>query len=402
MTSPEFSSERVFDTLHHGMRLFHDGLRDAAMQPLASVLGSSEGYSGWRLAAAGLLAECYRGRGDFLRAEHCYRTALAEADAMPAGERRASAWYLHYRPRCALGMITALRRLISSDHRTIAAELRATRDLAGHVTIEDLTWQLAAVEGVYRRQCGDLDGAAGSLREAHDGMSAIEGFCFWYPEHVAAMLLQVQLLTCSGRPLVCRGARRLLDDPSVRSWSKAVAAACHLHLQLDQLIGRSATPAEFAGALDDRGGDGAGRLLEVLEASAREERDPLLDSEWLVLRLAWRQAAGRGGRDLVTTTASELLEIERHAPPILSVLRGCEVQMLAALLPGPAGAEPALVELARRGAEALTFLRASIESYGYGADTVAACAGLLETGASPHVTGWLDGPQSALRCLAWP
>ena len=44
----------------------------------------------------------------------------------------------------------------------------------------------------------------------------------------------------------------------------------------------------------------------------------------------------------------------------------------------------------------------SIASYGYGADTVAEWARILATpGASPH-GGWLDGPLSALRCLAWP
>lgn len=400
MTSGDLPFERVFETLHHGMRLFHDGLRDAAMQPLASVLRSPEGYSGWRLAAAGLLAESYRGRGDFLRAEHYYRIALAEADATPPGERRTSVWYLHYRPRCALGMITALRRLISSDHRTITTELRTTRDLAVHLTIEDLPWQLSAVEGVYRRQQGDLDGAASTLREAYDGMAALDGFCFWYPEHVAALLLQVQLLTCSGRALVRRGARELLDDPSVRPWSKAVAAACHLHLQLDRMAGRGATPAEFAGELEDHGGDGPGHLLEVLETSAREERDPLLESEWLVLRLAWHLAAARSG--VAAEIASELLDIETRTPPILGVLRSCEVKVVASLFSRAARAEPALAELARRGSEALRFLHASIASYGYGPDTVAACAELLATGASARIVGWLDGPQSALRCLAWP
>src|SRR5689334_19512337 len=104
------------------MRLFHDGMRDHAMEPLMTVLRNPRGFPAWRLAAAGLLAEAYRGQADFLGAEHYYRIGLAEADAIPAAARPINEWYLHYRPRCALGLITALRRLISPDHRTITNE----------------------------------------------------------------------------------------------------------------------------------------------------------------------------------------------------------------------------------------------------------------------------------------
>ncbi|TMQ02381.1 MAG: hypothetical protein E6J90_45610 [Deltaproteobacteria bacterium] len=382
------------------MRLFHDGLREAAMPPLTAVLGNPDGPPEFRIAAAGLLAETYRGRADFLRAERYFRTALAEADTIPPGQRPHNEWYLHYRPRCALGLITALRRLISPDHRTIETELRDTRDLARHLTIEDLTWQLAAVDAVYRRQRGDLDGAVGLLRDARDAMAGLTGFCFWYPEHVAALLLQVQLLTRSGRALVRRGARTLLGDASVRSWSKAVAAACCLHLTLDRLLERGASTAEFAAAARDDSPDGAGGILEVLEACARDERDPLLDSEWLVLRLAWRRAAGQTGD--AAQTAGALLDIARRAPPILGVLRGCEMRLIIARSPAAAVEHAAVAALADHASRTLGDLGPSIASYGYGADTVAEWARILATpGASPH-GGWLDGPLSALRCLAWP
>jgi len=392
---------RAHESLMHGMRLFHDGLRDAAMAPLAAVLRNPHGTPSFRLAAAGLLAETYRGRADFLRAEHYYRTALAEADAIPPHERPGNEWYLHYRPRCALGLITVLRRLISSDHRTITAELRVTRDLARHLDIEDLAWQLSAVDGVYRRQCGDLDGAASLLDDARQGLADLHGFCFWYPEHVAALLLQVQLLTASGRALVRRGARALLDDPSVRSWSRAVAAACHLHMQLDRMISRGATAADRAAAAADPGPDGAGHLLEVLETSARAERDPLLDSEWLIVRLAWRLAAGQVVA--VAETARELLEIATRVPPILGVLRACEVKVIVAQFSPAAREDPAVIALAQPARLALRELGASIASYGYDANTMAAWALILDTpGPWAGITGWLDGPLSLLRRLAWP
>jgi len=393
--------ERVYENLHRGMRLFHDGMRDLAMEPLATVLRNPEGHASWRLAAAGLVAETYRGKADFQRAEHYYRIGLAEANAIPAALRPTNEWYLHYRPRCALGLITALRRLVSPDHETINRELREARDLAKDLTIPDLALQLSAVDGVYRRQCGDLDGAASLLREARDGMADLEGFCYWHPEHVEALLLQVQLLMVSGRALVRRGARMLLDSPAVRTWSKSVAAACYLHLQLDRLIEREAPPARFSEAAEDHARDGAGYLLESLEANAREEGDPLLESEAKVLRLAWCWAAGRA--DLVAT-ASELLEAVDRAPPILCVLRGCEVRVLASLFPAAAlRVEPSLIALVQRARQALHDLRASIASYGYGADAVAGWIDLLEGDAPrPQITSWLDGPLAALRCLAWP
>jgi hypothetical protein len=385
----------------HGMRLFHDGLRDAAMAPLATVLRHPHGTPSLRLAAAGLLAETYRGRADFLHAEHYYRTALAEADAIPAHERPVNEWYLHYRPRCALGLITVLRRLISSDHRTITTELRVTRDLAGHLAIADLAWQLSAVDGVYRRQCGDLDGAASLLGQAHHGMTDLRGFCFWYPEHVAALRLQVQLLTPSGHALVRRGARALLDDPSVRPWSRAVAAACYLHLQLDRMLERGASMAERIAAAADLSPDGAGHLLETLEIGARDERDPLIDSEWLILRLAWHQATGQTGS--VGETARELLEIAAGGPPILGVLRACEARVIVAQRSPAIREDDAVTALAQHGSQALRELRAPIASYGYDADTVAAWACILDTpGPWPGVTGWLGGPLSPLRRLAWP
>jgi hypothetical protein len=390
------------ESLHRGLRLFHDGMRDLAMEPLATVLRSPHGFPAWRLAAAGLLAETYRGNADFRRAEHYYRTGLAEADAIPAAQRSGNEWYLHYRPRCALGLITVLRRLVSPDHETIMSELRDTRDLAQHLAIPDLTCQLSAVEGVYRRQCGDLDGAASLLCEARDRMADLEGFCYWHPEHVEALLLQVQLLMASGRALVRRGARMLLDNPSVRTWGRAVAAASLLHLQLDRMLERDALLAHFVEAAEDHTRDGAGHLLEMLETNAREEGDPLLESESLILHLAWRWAAGR--TDTTAAAAGELLETVRRAPPILAVLRGSEVRVLASMFPRAAAhVEGALTTLAQRGTQALNDLRAPIASYGYGAGAMATWADLLETTARrAPLTGWLDGPLSALRCLAWP
>lgn len=400
MASNEIARWRLHQTLNRGMRLFHDGLREPAIPILASVLRDSDSLPEFRLAAAVLLAETHRGRADFATAEHYFRTALAEADAIPADRRTNNEWYLHYRPRCALGLITSLRRLLSSDHRTIATELRDTRDLARSLTIEDLTWQLAAVEGVYRRQRGDLDGAVDLLRDAHGALAELHGFCFWYPEHVAAMLLQVQLLAPSGRPLVRRGARALLEDPSVRAWSRSVAAACCLHLQLDRMWER-VTTAEVAAAVASDAPDGVGHLLEILEHSARNERDPLIDSEWLILRMAWSSASGRAPD--IARTADELLDIVTGTPPILGVLRACEARMIAARSTLSNREQAAIAALAKHASHALRELAPAIASYGPGADTVAAWARILEPSApGPDVVAWLDGPLSTLRCLAWP
>lgn len=402
MPTADLPLPRVHDTLHRGMRLFQGSMRELAIEPLATVLRNPQGFPSWRLAAAGLLAEIYRGEADFLRAEHYYRVALAEADAIPDAERPQNEWYLHYRPRCALGLITVLRRLLSSDHRAIASQLRATRDLAGHAKIPDLSGQLSAVEGVYRRQCGDLDGAAILLQDAGRNLAGRDDCCYWDPEHVEAMLLQVELLTCSGRAVVGRAARKLLVNPTVRDWSKAVAAACYLHLRLDRMIESDATPAQFAEVIKDHTENGIGHFLEILAQSAKEDGDPLLVSESQVLGLGWQLAAAQS--DAAAKLAEPLAETMVRAPPILGVLRGCELRVLVSLLPNTAArVEARFADLVRHASESLKFLHASIASYGYGADKIATWAKLLETtGPSDHIVSWLDGPVMALRCLAWP
>jgi len=402
MQNADLPLPRIYDTLQRGMRLFQDSMRELAIEPLAMVLRNPQGTPSWRLAAAGLIAEIHRGQADFLRAEHYYRVALAEADAIPEPERPQNEWYLHYRPRCALGLITVLRRLLSSDHRVIAAQLRATRDLAGHVAIPDLSGQLSAVEGVYRRQCGDLDGAASLLQDACRSLAGRDDCCYWDPEHVEAMLLQVQLLTCSGRAVVGRAARKLLLNPTVRAWSKSVAAACHLHLRLDRMIECDSTAAQFVEAVEDHTEAGIGRHLDVLARNAQEDGDPLLVSESHVLGLAWQLAAGRS--DAAAGLAAPLAETVVRAPPILGVLRGCELRVLISLLPDAAAeVEPRFADVMQHARDSLNFLQASIVSYGHGADKVAGWARLLETtGPADHIVSWLDGPLLALRCLAWP
>lgn len=403
MSTANLPPQRVYDTLHRGMRLFQDDRRELAVEPLVAVLHNPQGFPSWRLAAAGLLAEVYRGQGDFLRAEHYYRIALAEANVIPEAERTRNEWYLHYRPRCALGSITVLRRLLSTDHRTIAAELRATRDLVNHVTIEDLSGQLSAIEGVYRRQRGDLDGAARLLQDACLSLAGRSDICYWELEHVEALLLQVQLLTCSGRALVARSARKLLIDPSVRAWSKAVAAACHLHLRFDRMVESRMAPARFAEMIRDHSESGVGRLLEILTINAQDDGDPLLISEALILGLAWEIAAEQPRTAM--KYARPLAECVRNSPKILGVLRACEVRTLAALAPGATCMTRCFDDLVGSASESLAFLHASITSYGYGADKIDAWATLLnlESATPSDLTlGWLDGPVTALRCLAWP
>lgn len=400
MSVSDLSLQQVYHTLHRGMRLFQDSMRELAIDPLVTVLRTPQGSPSWRLAAAGLLAEVYRGAGDLLRAEHYYRVALAEAEAIPDAERARNEWYLHYRPRCALGLITVLRRSLSSDHGAIALELRATRDLANRVAIADLSGQLSAVESVYRRQCGDLDGAAKLLRDACQKLAGRSDCCYWDSEHVEALLLQVQLLICSGRVMVARSARKLLSNPTVHSWSRAVAAACHLHLRFDRMIESEATPAQFADVVQDHTDAGIGRFLAVLAHSASDDGDPLLVSESHVLGIAWQLASKRA--DIASSYAGPLAETVQRGPPILGVLRGCELRVLASLFPDAAARMgPGVTDLVRHASDCLSFLQASITSYGHGADTIATWAELLDT-TPPTGLGWLDGPVLALRCLAWP
>src|SRR4051794_19945360 len=115
---------RLRETLDEGMRLFHAGDRVLAIPALDAVLRNPVHVPSFRLAAAGLLAETYRGAGEFARAQQYYVLAMGESEAIPRDERPRNEWYAHYRPRVQLGLITALRRGLDDGHERMRQLMR--------------------------------------------------------------------------------------------------------------------------------------------------------------------------------------------------------------------------------------------------------------------------------------
>jgi hypothetical protein len=394
---------RLRETLDEGMRLFHAGDRVLAVPALEAVLGSAVHVPSFRLAAAGLLAETYRGQSEFALAGQLYLLAMQEADAIPAAERPRNEWYLHYRPRVQLGLITALRRAVDEDHERLQRLLREARDRFAGAGAGDVMAQLNAVEGMYLRQCGDLAGAVDRLGLARDAMARMDPpFTFLDPDHLEALLLQVRLLMPGARVLMARAARGLLAAADAGPWSKAVAAAALLHVQLGRMTREGAAPPVFSEALDDTSSQGAGHLISVLEANSTAERDPLLITEATTLRAAW---LGASGRTAAMHAQVELLAREMAGAASGTILlRAVEATQIASAFARPGEAAGAALEEVRGcGLRALAELERGIASYRHG--VVALAHDHLRPGraaAGDRRIDWLGEPLSCFRALLWP
>jgi hypothetical protein len=204
------------------------------------------------------------------------------------------------------------------------------------------------------------------------------------------------------RVLVTRAARGLLSAGDAGTWSKAVAAAALLHVQLGRMAREGAPQAAFSAALDDMSPQGTGRLFALLDANATAEGDPLLVTEATTLRAAWLGASGR-----VPAMHAQVDRLAREIEDASAgtiLLRAVEgVQIVSAFAKPGEAAGNSLEEVRASGARALADLERGIASYRDGVVDLA--REHLQPGrraAGDRGLDWLGGPLSCLRALLWP
>lgn len=302
-------------TYELGHRLFCAGDRERALTPLREVLEAPLRITSLRVAAACYIAETHRGLGAFAQAEDYYRLSLGEAEGVEPIERPFNEFYSHFQPRAILGLIMTLRRSLHPDRDELSNLLRRARSTDG-TRAADHDAQLLLLDGCYLRQLGQLDMALSSMQSAREKLNGIDPpYQFLHPEHFDALIM----LACFGSPRHAmqrsRLARRLIDVTN-SPWSIAMAAAVLIHQELRR-------DAEQISLADH---DAIDAWLDRMKEPAQSESDPLVISEYWVLRCARSVSQGRfPSLDIARLVQS----VERAALPT-RVLRAVELGVLIA------------------------------------------------------------------------
>jgi len=391
-----FGQSSAVRQLHEGMRLFHDGQRALAVPILDGVLGMQNVQPAHAMAAAGLIAETYRGEADYQRAAQYYELCQSEGAKVPARDRIRSEWYRHYHPRSVLGLAMVMRRSISSDHRALRRMLEELQREAPTLGAVDLPAQIDVVFALYERQRGDTAAAASRLARAVAALAkSSPPFTFLAPDHASALLCQTQALIPEARFSANRRAAQLAADALVHAWSKAVATAVQLHVMIHGAFrdgyGGQGVSASIGARIE--------QAIGVLVRCANEDGDPFLATEAGILRGAW--AALRGAAlevEDALTAVGEVLDRLPCAPAALCVLRAAEAARLGEACPR-GRTSSAIARLNRLAQEHIVPVAAAAKTYGV---TLTLALDSREPATSSFPLDWLDGPLRALRMLAWP
>jgi hypothetical protein len=392
------AGNRAASRLHEGMRLFHAGDRTRSIPLLETVLkvpGTAPGHS---MAAAGLIAESYRGVSDYVRAAQYYELALAEGERMTPTERLRSEWYRHYRPRSVLGLVMVLRRQLSGDHKIIRGMLRALRLDSGTLGATDLPAQIELVTGLYERQLGDADSASTRLRRAAEDLSKeAPPHTFLGPDHALALLSQVEVLIPESRFSAGRRGDRVVQDALSNAWSRAAAAGVQLHIATNRVMRDGDAGKAKHKPVDD---EAVQRALYTIKECATADGDPFLVTESSILHAAW--AAIRGSVGIVEGEFERVvsaLAALPHPPAPLTLLRAAEAAHICAAYLGGIENSPAARNLEQRARDGYRHVAAAATSYGL---CIPAQDAALAPPGERGQFDWLDGPLRPLRLLAWP
>jgi tetratricopeptide (TPR) repeat protein len=372
-----------------GVRFFQQGYRHDALPFLEQSLNHplSRGYK--HMEAAVLLAESYRGMGDFARARAYYEQALAMS--------RQNLSY--YRIRAQFGLITVLRRTLSDDHDYVLRLIQEARGWAVEPRWSDLPAQVEVAEGLYCRQRGDTDEAADRLRR---GMSLIEGksrpFVLFHPEHIEAFLVLCYLCNPGSAARAARHAHQVLAAQGL-PWSTAITAAALLRLRLMR-IAAAMGDGERVSLAEAR--PEVMQLLEELDRGASREGDPFLLSEAKLLRTVW--AVLSPDRDELLGLRAGLVATLDGAPPATVLLRAVELGALARDIEHAGGPPEIDRDFARAGLTLLDAFRARLRSYGMSEEDVDTCRELIAgNGRRESPLGlWDSSAVRELRCRTWP
>lgn len=400
----ESQIEKIRKMLTFGMRQFNTGHREEAIPTLMKVLEQVPKVPGFRLAAAGLLGESYRGMGDFLYAESYYRLALKECEEIPVSERPQNEWYNHYRPRTEIGLLVVLRRNISVEHEQISSRLKNARVELAYLNIPDLNAQLNLIEGLYFRQLGYIDD---SIAQIQDGLELIDGvvnpigLIFLEKMHFESLLILSYLIDPGNQILASKLARQSYNqDPS--PWCTAVAAIALIHLEFRRIM----EELDYAEKLDVEWIEGMRQKIENLLVSLREnaefEKDPILVSEGLILELMW-MGFTQNSENLESVLSQLVLTLEKACFATI-LLRTVELASISPLL-DPLKNSNIFSQLCQEGIEKLTALAPNLLTYNCSESAVTFYSQLLrgerrETSSSK--TDWNSPPLQTLRAIAWP
>ena len=386
----------AWSRLQDGMRLFHAGDRLPAAPLLQQVLDTPNAEAAHCMAAAGLLAETYRGACDYLRATQYYELAISEGQRISPADQRRNEWYTHYQPRSVLGLAMVRRRTLDSDRRSIPTLLRDLAAEAPGRFGSDVPAQVQLVAGLYDRQMGDLESCCSRLREAIDDLKEQPlPYTFLGPDHAEALLAQSQLLAPESQFSAGASSEKVLKNPTASAWSRGISASVQLHLLAAMAFRSDPRSVEQLRERQPK----IRAAQDVLDQCASEDGDAFLRTESCVMDALWLARAGAlsSSRAAFGQLVSELDALPR-APDALVVLRAMESVAISRAFLDDQGGE-AVDSLCERAFALEEGFSAAAARYGRRHQSLRSAQLDAEAGAAAD---WFAEPLQSARALAWP
>ena len=387
---------KLREILMIGLRFFHAGRRTESIMPCEQVLNYHLQYPTFRMVAACLLGETYRGLGDFVKAEQYYELSVSQSELIPQESRRGNEWYEHYRPRAQFGLITVMRRMLSDEHDEIKQTLKDTKQQYQDYPNADLLAQLNVVEGLYLRQLGEVESSIDSIQTGMDGIIEVAPpYLFLEPEHFEALLLLSYVPLPSYTLQALRLSKNIIKKEE-GTWSSAVAYIGLLHLQYRRIL--SASYEITKKDINEISG-----WFYKLNENAAFEKDPLLMSEIMILQVIWSVIINDG--EGIEELTEELMDyLEEHATTQIWLLRSLEMSSISGLLAENNYCSVDKLEwLLSKGRESLSKLTPQLKSYRCQQKLLDYWSKLLAdvyTNSSLHE--WDSEPLRLLRLRLWP
>ena len=391
--------------LDFGMRLFHEGKRSESLPYLTKVLDDPKNLPSFKLAASGMIAETYRGLGNFEKAEQMYELSINISDSIPPAQRSGNEWYQHYRPRASMGLLTVLRRNLSNDHNQFNQLLLETRNQFSNIAGTDFMAQLNLIEGLYLRQMGDVDASIQRLKEGIEDLQEVDPpYSFLWPEHFEALLILSYVCTPRYMILAGRHARKMLRS-QIGPWSQAVSALALSKMSLERLF-----PYIPIDPNDESTKEELGKIrswTKIALEYSRFERDPLLISEAYMQKIIIGVVENQ--RSLVEQDITSLMNSIEHAIKPTQLLRAIEMASIRQELNAlgfDAKTNEVLSSINSLGKEAYQDLFEDLKSYNCREELLEYWQGLLYTETNnsplPPFSKWVSNEINELRLRIWP
>jgi len=347
-----------------GFNLFNAGDREEAIPILKQVLDDPFKVPTYRMVSACMIGETFRGMGKFNDADDFYELSIYESDLRPVSSRKGNEWYEHYRPRATFGLITILRRNLSTNHELIKQLLNDARDQYQEYRNQDLMAQLNVVEGVYFRQLGDIDGSIHYINSGIENtLLMAPPYLFWHPEHFQAMLL-LSYVSDPGYLLQgSRLAKRMISEER-NPWSNAIALSATIKLFLSRIFNNS-NSTNPKDNINKKQFSNISNLFERLNENVLFEKDPFLTTEIITLEAIWNCIISNENRVFQEIEQLDEYMTENASDPIW-LLRSVELAAIKGILLKNINDEPKeiLVRIWKKGVNILHRYSDALKSYG--------------------------------------